>query len=317
MRIIRDVSRWPEEAHGAVMALGNFDGMHRGHQAVIAEARTIAEREGRPLSIMTFEPHPRRFFKPELPVLRIAPFSDKARLLRDAGVRYLYVARFNRAFSELSADEFIRDVLLDGLNVAHVVTGHNFAFGYQRGGNVPYLRAQSQELGFGYTQVEAVMPDTGEHAYSSTAIRHALERGDVEEAAHLLGRPYAMRGHVIHGDKRGRSIGFPTANIRPAPLFLPRHGVYAVRLHAGGEVYPAVANLGLRPTVDGSRRLLEVYALDMQKDLYGLEAQVEFVKFIRPERRFSGIDALKAQIAQDVQAARAIHQEQRHSKVQA
>lgn len=307
MRIVRDLPRWPQEAHGSVMALGNFDGMHRGHQAVIAEARDIATREGRPLAIMTFEPHPRRFFNPTLPILRIVPFSDKARLLRNAGVDFLYVSRFDHTLSLMSAEEFVTGVLLEGLKVGHVVTGHNFAFGHKRGGDVTFLRKRSEALGFGYTQVAAVMPDAGEHAYSSTAIRHALETGDVEEAAHLLGRAYTMRGHIIHGDKRGRGIGFPTANIRPAPLFLPRHGVYAVRLHVDGECYPAVANLGLRPTVDGKKRLLEVHALDVQVDLYGKEAQVEFVRFIRPEQTFAGLEALKAQIALDADAARAIH----------
>lgn len=317
MRITHTLSHWPREAHGSVMALGNFDGMHRGHQAVIAHARALAHEAGRPLAVMTFEPHPRRFFQPDLPVLRLVPFSDKARLLREAGVEHLYVARFNRAFSELSADDFIRDVLLDGLKVGQVVTGHNFGFGYKRSGDVAYLRAQAEELGFGYSEVEAVTRGGDDRAYSSTAIRSALEQGDVGMAAELLGRPYAMRGHVIHGDRRGRTIGFPTANIRPAPLFLPRHGVYAVRLRVDGAEYPAVANLGLRPTVDGHRRLLEVHALDAGGDFYGKEAQVQFVKFIRPERKFSGIDALKEQIAQDAMAARAIHEEQRHKKVQA
>lgn len=310
MNITHSLSSWPQTAHGSVMALGNFDGMHRGHQAVIAEARKLAEAQGRPLSIMTFEPHPRRFFVPDSPVLRIVPFSDKARLLREAGVEYLYVARFNRDFSQLPAEAFIRDVLLQGLRVAHVVTGHNFAFGYKRGGDVAYLREQAGKIGFGYTEVGAVAPRGGELVYSSTAVREALARGAVDEAADLLGRAYTMRGRVIHGDKRGRSIGFPTANIRPAPLFLPRYGVYAVRLHVGGEVYDSVANLGMRPTVDGSRRLLEVHMLDANKDIYGLPVQAEFIGFIRPEMKFSGLEALTAQIAQDLLAAKAMHQQQ-------
>lgn len=314
MRITHTLSDWPEDARGAVMALGNFDGMHQGHQAVIAKARALAKAQGRPLAVMTFEPHPRRFFNPDLPILRITPFSDKARLLRAAGVEHLYVARFNRSFSELSADEFIGDVLLRALGVAHVVTGHNFGFGYKRSGDTAYLAEQAERLGYGYTRLELVKAEAGK-AYSSTAIRHALEAGEVETAAAMLGRAYTMRGHVIHGDKRGRSIGFPTANIRPAPLFLPRYGVYAVRLHVADACFDGVANLGMRPTVDGSRRLLEVHALDMAQDVYGKEATVEFVKFIRPEMKFSGIDALKAQIAQDVMAARAIHEQQQ--KVQA
>lgn len=313
MRIDRSLSDWPQAAHGAVIALGNFDGVHQGHRAVIAKARAIAEAHGRPLAVMTFEPHPRRFFKPSLPVLRIVPFAEKARLLRAEGVDFLYVARFNAAFSQLTAEEFIRSILLEGLRVGHVVTGHNFSFGHKRGGDVAYMQSAASQHGFDYTQVEA--QESEGRAFSSTAIRHALEHGDVADVAELLGRAYTIRGRIIHGDKRGRSIGFPTANIRPDPLYLPQFGVYAVRLHIGGTVHDAVANLGCRPTVDGERTLLEVHALDVQEDFYGRMAQVEFIKFIRPEQKFSGIEGLKAQIAQDVMAARAILTEQQ--KVQA
>lgn len=290
------------------MALGNFDGMHKGHQAVIGRAHAIAREQGRPLAVMTFEPHPRRFFRPDLPVLRIVPFSEKARLLREAGVDYMYVARFNRRFCELSAQAFMADILCKGLSVAHVVTGHNFAFGHKRSGSVETLHeAQASGL-FDYTQVEAVARE--ESVYSSTAIREALAEGRMADAAALLGRPYSMHGTIIHGAKRGGGIGFPTANIRPAPLYLPRFGVYAVRLHVTGQHYDAVANFGNRPTVDGQTVLLETHALDASFDAYGAAARVDFVDFIRPEQKFSGIDALKAQIAQDVMAARAIHEQQ-------
>lgn len=313
MKIIRSLEYWPSTAYGSVMALGNFDGLHKGHQAVIGRARAIAREQGRPLAVMTFEPHPRRFFRPGLPILRIVSFSEKARLLREAGVDYLYVARFNRAFSGLSAQEFIAQVLGAGLHVGHVVTGHNFAFGHQRGGSVQTLRDAAAAGAFDYTQVEAVARE--EAVYSSTAVREALTEGRMRDAAALLGRPYSIHGTVIHGHKRGGGIGFPTANIRPAPLYLPRFGVYAVRLHVGGAHYEAVANFGNRPTVDGQTVLLETHALDAQFDAYGKAARVDFVDFIRPERKFSGIDALKAQIAQDVMAARAIHEQQQ--KVQA
>lgn len=314
MRIIRSLSHWPQAAQGSVMALGNFDGMHKGHQAVIGRARALAHAQGRPLAVMTFEPHPRRFFRPDLPVLRIAPFSEKARLLRDAGVDYLFVARFNKAFSSLGAEAFMTQVLQHGLQVAHVVTGHNFAFGHRRDGDVLTLHHATKHGLFDYTQVDAVAGE--ETVYSSTTVRDALRDGRMEDAAAILGRAYGMHGVVIHGDQRGRSIGFPTANIRPAPLFLPRLGVYAVHFELEGKVYDAVANFGNRPTVDGHRCLLEVHALDGAFDAYGKPARVDFVKFIRPEQKFSGIDALKAQIAQDEMAARAIHHEQR-TKVQA
>lgn len=315
MKIIHTLSHWPQQAHGSVMVLGNFDGMHKGHQAVIGRARDISRTQNRPLAMMTFEPHPRRFFREGLPILRIAPFAEKARLLRDAGVEYLYVARFNRAFSQLSADAFMREVLHDNLRVAHVVTGHNFAFGHKRSGDGETLREAAPGIGFDYTQVQAIAPDDG-GVYSSTAVRHALSEGDMEAAAAVLGRPYGMQGSIIHGDKRGRTIGFPTANIRPAPLYMPRFGVYAVVLYVDDVRYESVANFGNRPTIDGVRNLLEVHALDASFDGYGKRARVEFIKFIRPETKFSGIDALTAQIAKDTLAARAIHDQQRQ-KVQA
>jgi riboflavin kinase / FMN adenylyltransferase len=306
MKIIRTLPFWPQAAHGSVMALGNFDGMHKGHQAVIGRAREIARHQGRPLAVMTFEPHPRRYFNPQLPVLRIVPFAEKARLLRDAGVDYLYVVRFNKQFSELSADAFAQQILQDGLRVAHVVTGHNFAYGHRRSGDVSSLRAASARFGFDYTQVEPAMVAGGD-VYSSTAIRHALDAGDVEAAAKVLGRAYAIQGVIIHGEQRGAGIGFPTANMRPAPLYLPRYGVYAVRMRLAGAVYDAVANLGVRPTVDGAHCLLETHALNAQFDAYGEPAEITFLRFIRPERKFDGLEALKAQIAQDVQAAHDIH----------
>lgn len=200
MRIIRTLPFWPQAAQGSVMALGNFDGVHKGHHAVIGRARDIARHQGRPLAVMTFEPHPRRFFKPDLPILRIVPFSEKARLLRDMGVDYLFVAHFNRALSSLTAEEFSRAILKDGLQVAHVVTGHNFAYGYKRSGNGDTLRADAARFGFDYTQVEPAMVEGGD-VYSSTAIRKALTDGNVEEAATILGRPYGMHGVVIHGDR--------------------------------------------------------------------------------------------------------------------
>jgi riboflavin kinase/FMN adenylyltransferase len=306
MKIVQTLSHWPQSAHGSVMALGNFDGIHKGHQAVIGRAHEIARIQGRPLAVMTFEPHPRRFFKPSLPVLRIVPFAEKARLLRELGVDMLYVARFNQAFSELTPEKFIQDVLCDGLRVAHVVTGHNFAFGHRRGGNVTTLQQAATQAQFSYTQVEAVADGD---VYSSTSIRNALSEGDMAAVSAVLGRFYSINGLVTHGDKRGRSIGFPTANMRPSPLYLPRFGVYAVLLHLQGQTYKAVANLGHRPTVDGTCCMLEVHALNARFDAYGKHARVEFVQFIRPEQKFSGLDALKTQIARDCEVAKMIHQD--------
>lgn len=307
MRIVHSIPFWPQAAHGCVIALGNFDGVHAGHQAVLSRARALAHAQGVPLAVMAFEPHPRRFFNPALPVLRIAPFAEKARLLRAAGVDYFHVAHFNAAFASLSADAFVRDILLDGLKVSHVVTGHNFAFGHKRQGDSAYLAERAAALGFGYTQVDAASRE-GE-VYSSSAVRNALSEGDVVAASAILGRTYAMRGLVIHGDQRGRTLGFPTANIRPSPLFLPKAGVYAVRMRlqrgeTDGELMDGVANLGTRPTVDGHQLRLEVHLFDRDIDLYGRKVTVAFEAFIRAERKFDGLDALKGQISQDSTHAR-------------
>lgn len=302
MKVIRSLETWPVAAHGSVMALGNFDGVHKGHQVVIRTAHDIAREESLPCTVMTFEPHPRRFFKPDLPLLRIIPLAEKLRQLRHEGVNYLYLARFNKAFSHIPAENFIRDILLERLQVRHVVTGHDFSFGHERNGNVDMLEQTAKIHGFRYHCIDAV--GDREHVYSSTAIREALTMGNMPEAAAILGRPYHLDGHVLHGDQRGRQIGFPTANIRPAPLFLPAYGVYAVRMYVCGAWYNGVANLGNRPTVDGQCCLLETHLFDFNKTLYGKKAHVELLQFIRPEQRFNGLDALKAQIARDCEIAR-------------
>lgn len=303
MQIARSYEAWPVSARGSVMALGNFDGVHQGHRAVIETAKAIAESEQAPLSVMTFEPHPRRFFKPDLPILRIVPFSEKARLLDKLGVNYLFAARFNHAFSQISAEGFLEDILIQKLGVRHIVTGYDFAFGHHRSGNADFLARHAPSAGAGFTQVDQVV-QAGDLPFSSTAIRTALKDGDMAQVAAMLGRHYQMQGSVIHGDKRGASIGFPTANIRPAPLFLPKRGVYAVRLHLpDGRVFDAVANLGVRPTVDGSHCLLEVHAFGLDENIYGQKVRVQFCHFLRSEQKFNGVDDLKAQIGKDKQEA--------------
>lgn len=303
MQIARSYDAWPVAARGSVMALGNFDGVHQGHRAVIETARTIAKSHRAPLSVMTFEPHPRRFFRPDLPILRIVPFSEKARLLGRLEVDYLFAARFNHAFSTISAEDFLQDILVRKLGVKHIVTGYDFAFGHARSGDADFLARHAPGAGATFTQVDQVV-HAGERPFSSTAIRAALKEGDMAQAAAMLGRHYQMQGLVIHGDKRGASIGFPTANIRPAPLFLPKRGVYAVRLHLpDGRVFDAVANLGVRPTVDGSHCLLEVHAFAMDEKIYGQKVRVQFYHFLRSEQKFNGVDDLKAQIGKDKQEA--------------
>lgn len=305
MRIIHSRNAWGQFPKNAVIALGNFDGLHKGHQVLLQQARALADDYGCPLAVMTFEPHPRRFFQPDLPILRIIPFAEKARLLKAAGVDILLVAPFNKPFASITAESFVTDMLVKELQVRHVVTGYNFTFGYKRGGDSSFLAAKAEEYGFGYLQVDAV------EGYSSTAVRDALKAGDIAGANHMLGRPYAIQGTVLHGDKRGRQLGFPTANIRPAPLYLPKFGVYAVRLYVNGKWHDGVANLGIRPTIkNDSQPMLEVHLFDMVVEFYSERVKVELLHFVRGERKFDGLDALKAQIADDVIQAKMLLQKE-------
>lgn len=311
MLILRHIRHCPAPARGAVLALGNFDGIHRGHQAVIQEAVRLARELNVPAAVMTFEPHPRRVFNPLLPPLRIIPFHLKARLIRGLGVDVLWVVHFTPAFSQTTAEHFVRALLVESMGVRHVVTGGDFIFGHKRQGTTTYLAEMSESLGFGYTQVAPVMH--GGAPCSSTRIRTLLEKGDIAEAEAILGRGYEVTGRVTMGDQRGRQLGFPTANLLPNHLFLPARGVYAVRFAISEGKDSAiwdrpnwqkgVANLGIRPTFDGKRLLLEVHSLEQGGDWYGRRMRVQFVKYLRTELSFAGIDALKAQITRDCAAA--------------
>ena len=287
-----------------MVALGNFDGLHLGHQAVISQAKTLAKKTGKPCAVMTFEPHPRRLFKPELPPLKLYPLHRKLHLLKESGVDAVFLMRFTRRFASLPAPIFLKDVLAEAIGASHIVTGSNFVFGHQRSGNTELLRQHATSGLFDYT---AVVPVTGEGGvYSSTAVREALARGDLMQAARILGRPYSILGRIKHGDKRGRTIGFPTANIAPAHLFLSAFGVYAARLHLPGGSYDAVANLGKRPTFEGERILLETHVFDFDKEIYGEKAEVELLEFIRPEMKFNDVETLKSQIILDCEKSRTI-----------
>src|SRR5216684_3443510 len=280
----------PAAWKGGAVALGNFDGVHRGHQALLAHTGERARALGAPLVTFTFEPHPRRFFVPE------------------AGVQAVLAQRFDAAFAALSADAFIDDVLLAGLGARHVVCGYDFTFGTRRSGNVEMLREQGRRKGFGVTVLDPVMHE-GE-IYSSTRIRETLRHGWAREAGELLGHTWEIEGAVELGDQRGRTIGFPTANVALGEHLRPRFGVYAVRAMVdgqnGSEWRDAVANLGRRPTFGKLQENFEVHLFDFVGDLYGKTLRVALVDFIRPEMKFAGLDQLKAQIAADGQAARAI-----------
>ena len=294
----------PAEWKGGVVALGNFDGVHKGHQALLAAAAAHAKALGKPLAVLTFEPHPRRFFVPDTGPFRLTLPPAKTRLLGEHGVQAILAQHFDETFAALSADAFIDDVLLKGLGARHVVCGYDFTFGTRRSGNVEMLRTQGKAKGFGVTVLDPVMHE-GE-IYSSTRIREALRAGWPSEAAELLGHAWEIEGVVEKGDQRGRTIGFPTANVALGEHLRPRFGVYAVRALVDGKWLNAVANLGKRPTVGKLQENFEVHLFDFADDLYGRTVRVALVDFIRPEMKFAGLDQLKAQIAADSQAARAI-----------
>lgn len=309
MRIYRHCQTLPDEARGAAIAVGNFDGVHRGHQAVIGEAGRIARSMDVPWAVLTFEPHPRRIFQPDQAPFRLTPLRAKARALEALGVDAMIVQRFNRDFSQRPAEDFVTDVLVDGFGARHVVAGYDFVFGHKRGGNCELLLAMGQKLGFGFTAVSAVEAEGGA-VYSSTGIRDCLRAGDMRGAAAILGRPFAIEGRVASGDKRGRQIGFPTLNLHLGSVVRPALGVYAVRagLHDGGGTrwIDGVANVGKRPTFGGEDVILEAHLLDFDGDLYGQLVVVSLIEHIRAEKRFDGVDALRAQIAADTERAREI-----------
>lgn len=303
MFVCRDAAALPAALRGGAVAIGNFDGLHPGHLAVIDAARGAAKREGAPLGVLTFEPHPRRLFRPDAPSFRLTPPRAKLALLRAAGVDFVVVQRFNRAFASQTAGAFVDRLLLGGLSLRHVAVGGDFCYGQGRGGDRATLAASGVAHGFGvHVVAPAIGPDGS--PYASTRIREALAEGDVERATTLLGRPFEIAGFVRHGDQRGRLLGFPTANVALGPYFRPRFGVYAVKCRVGGRSFDGVANLGERPTVGGTQARLEVHLFDCSEDLYGLRLESGLIHFIRPERRFDGLDALKAQIALDALSAR-------------
>ncbi|HRK95854.1 MAG TPA: bifunctional riboflavin kinase/FAD synthetase [Rhodospirillales bacterium] len=307
MRLFRTHQNLPADVRGSAVAVGNFDGVHVGHQAVIGEAGRIARASNIPWAVMTFEPHPRTVFAPEVGAFRLTPFPVKARLIEALGPEVLFVIPFDAELARVTARAFVEEVLVRGLGASHVICGHDFAFGQGRKGTPELLLWLGDEFGFGFTCVQEVR-DTGGEGYSSTRIREYLRRGEPGSAARLLGRPFEIEGEVVAGDQRGRTIGFPTANVRLEGYVTPAHGVYAVRIGLGqaGSTrwYDGVANLGLRPTFAGSEVLLEAHVFDFEGDLYGSVVRVAFAEFIRPEKKFDGIEALRAQIAEDAARAR-------------
>jgi riboflavin kinase/FMN adenylyltransferase len=307
MRLFRHHTEIPAEARGAVVALGNFDGIHRGHQAVIAAAAEVAENLGTTRAILTFEPHPREFFRPDQPPFRLTPLRIKVRQFEAMGIDYLFVLGFNAELAQKSAEAFVVEVLSQGLEVAHVVVGYDFAFGHGRRGDAALLADLGRLHGFGVTSVSAAASEVGE-VFSSTRVREHLLAARPLEAATLLGRPWEIEGRVEHGQKLGRDLGFPTANLLLGGYLQPALGIYAVKAGVdegrGTVWHDGVASLGYRPTVGGTHVLFEVYLFDWSGDLYGRHLRVALIDYLRPEKKFDDLQGLQAQIAWDCDEAR-------------
>ena len=311
MRVHRGNGAIPDEASGCAVAIGNFDGVHRGHRAVIEAARARSASAGR-LGVVTFEPHPREVLSPATAPLRLTPLRRKMTLLRELGIAHLFLLRFDQSLMAMPAQAFVERILVGRLQVRALAAGEAFRFGHRRQGDAAFLASVAATHGFAFDAVPPVVVDG--LPCSSTRIREALRAGELLLANRLLGHPFQLSGIVREGERRGRTIGFPTANIalHSARQALPAIGVYVVRAGRctphGMVWYPGVANLGRRPTFDGDRLLLEVHLLDARVDLYGERLDVAFLEHLRGEERFSGIEALKAQIAKDCSAARRTHE---------
>ncbi|MDT7934286.1 MAG: bifunctional riboflavin kinase/FAD synthetase [Sphingomonadaceae bacterium] len=293
----------PEHLRGGVIALGNFDGFHRGHQAVAARALELARERGVPALIGTFDPHPARHFKPDLTPMTLTTLAQKLELFSGFGFEAAVIWNFDDHLADMSAASFTATELASRLGVGGVVTGWDFVFGRGRGGDTQVLRELGRAHGF---TAETVAPVGGEEPVSSTSVRAALREGRPEAAAALMGRPFTIRGEVIHGNKLGRTLGFPTANLRLGGYVRPAYGVYAVRVTLpGGEVRGGVANLGVRPMFVPPVELLETFVFDWAGDLYGREIDVALIAYLRPEWKLDGLSALAAQVERDKAAARA------------
>ncbi len=303
----RDPLAPPTGLEGCVVALGNFDGLHRGHLGVIERAKALATRLRRPCAVVTFEPHPADFFAGRSVIFRLTPPLAKAALLRRLGLDGIVNLTFDAAFAALPAESFTRDVLSRRIGASAVVAGYDFRFGKGRRGDAEFLKSEGVRLGFSVEIVERIVRDEAGSldAVSSTATREALEQGDVRLARRLLGRPYFIEGEVVKGAQRGRMLGFPTANIALDASNRLRHGVYAVTLEARETLHWGVASFGKRPTFDDGPPLLEVFVFDFDGDLYGQTVEVAFYDFLRGEEKFASIEALIAQMHADVEAARA------------
>jgi riboflavin kinase/FMN adenylyltransferase len=308
MQVIPRYQDLSKDARGAVLVIGNFDGVHRGHAKVIERGRDIATSLVAPLAVMAFEPHPREFFAPKAPSFRLTMPETRARLLERQGVDLAFILPFEKAFAAMEARDFVGEVLANGLGVAHVVVGYDFCFGRGRKGDADLLKQMGEELGFGVTIIDPVLSGAGDdEAYSSTRIRDALKDGKPDLAAKLLGHWWAIEGEVKKGDQIGRTMGFPTVNVDLGRYLHPKYGIYAVKVevlngpHAG--TYNGAASMGWQPTFKKDEPLFETFLMDFEGDLYGAELAISLIAYLRPEEKYEGLEDLKVAIEKDVVAA--------------
>lgn len=303
MEIIRDLHNLRPRHRGCVATIGNFDGVHLGHQQVLGQLATQAGIYGVPTLVVTFEPHPQEYFFPQQAPPRLTGFREKIEMLRRYSVDRVLCLRFNAQTAQLTAEHFIKHILVAGLGVRYLVIGDDFRFGYKQGGDFAMLQRAGVAFGFPVVTLHTFRIDN--HRVSSTRVREVLSYGDLDTAEKLLGRAYRMAGRVIHGNKLGRVIGFPTANLFFHGRNLPISGVYAVEVFGIlGEPLPGIANVGRRPTIGGNYPLLEIHLFDFNRDIYGKHLEVDFLNKIRNEQTFSSIDALKQQIYYDIEQAK-------------
>ena len=305
MEVVRGHLDVPAHLRGAVVALGNFDGVHRGHREVIGLTRSLAKEAGAPSGVISFHPHPRRFFSPDQPFFRLTPQPLKLRLIEALGVDVVFVVGFDAALARMTPEEFIAEVIVGKLGASHVVAGWDFRFGVKRAGDATLLGELGQAHGIGVTIVRP-QADSGGEPFSSTRVRQLLAEGRPREAAEILGYRWRLVETVIGGDRRGGELGFPTINMRLDPGIDLAHGIYAVRVTALGETHGGAAYHGTRPTFGGAEPALEAYLFDFAGDLYGREVEIEFVDYLRADRTFETVEELRRQIALDCEAARAV-----------
>ncbi len=318
MRVFRHPDEYTSKDRGAVVALGNFDGFHRGHQVVIGEAGRLARSMGVNLTVVVTEPHPVSFFAPQAAPFRLTPFRERAQLLESFGVDHLLVLPFDKDLAGLAAQDFVKNILLDAVGALHVCVGYDYRFGKGRGGGTDVLGYMGDMEGFGLSVIQPVTVGLEGYAgdvYSSTLVRKALQNGQARKAAALLGHWWGINGRVTQGDQRGRTIGFPTANVEMGESLQPKLGVYAVRVAVEGsdKTISGVANIGKRPTFDKRDILLEVHLFDFDEDIYNKHLRVQLIAFLRSEQKFDGIESLKKQISTDSKIARIVLAEPENS----